>query len=129
MIINPSCGLCAKYNGLTSFVNNSEVTIVSNPVVMGTGFFTNNASGVVTLNDGAGFYRYLGGTHALKNLGLIKKISGTGGVDIDLDSITNMGAIECNSGAIKINSWSVNSFINRSNGTIKGTAAFEFPGN
>lgn len=129
MIINPTCGLCAKYNGLTSFVNNSDMTIVGNPVVMGTGFFTNNASGVVTLNDGAGFYRYLGGTHALKNYGLIKKTSGTAGVDIDLDSISNMGIIECNSGAIKINSWSVNSFVNRSNGTIKGNAAFEFPGN
>lgn len=128
MIINPVCGLCAKYNGLTSFVNNSEVTIVSNPVVMGTGFFTNNASGVVTLNDGAGFYRYLGGTHALNNYGLIKKTSGTGVSEIDLDSTTNMGTIECNSGTLKINSWGLNHFINRSNGTIKGNAAFEFPG-
>jgi len=129
MIISPVCGLCAKYNGLTTLLNNNEVTIMNNSLVMGTGLFTNNATGIVTLNDGAGFYRYLGGTHALTNFGLIQKISGTGSTDIDLDSMTNFGVIECNSGTLKINSWGPNHFINRSNGTIKGNAAYEFPGN
>lgn len=129
MIIDPTCGLCAKYNGSTSLVNNSDLTIVNNNLVMGTGFFTNNLAGVLTLNDGAGFYRYLGGSHALTNYGHIQKLTGTGPTDIDLDSITNMGTIECNSGTMRINSWSLNHFVNRSSGIIQGNSAFEFPGN
>jgi hypothetical protein len=129
MMISPICGLCAKYNGTCIFINNDEVSIMNNSLVMGTGFFTNNVTGIVTLHDGAGFYRYLGGTHALTNYGLIQKIGGSGSTDIDLDSIINNGIIECNSGTLKINSWGPNHFINRSIGTIKGNAAFEFPGN
>lgn len=129
MIINPICGLCAKYNGPTSLVNNNEITFTNNNVVMGSGFFTNNTGGILNLNDGAGFYRYLGGNHALINYGLIRKISGTGFTDIDLDSFKNMGVIECNSGTLRINSWGANHFINRNKGIIRGSAAFEFPGN
>ena len=38
MIINPTCGLCAKYNGATALINNNEITILNNKLVMGTGF-------------------------------------------------------------------------------------------
>ncbi len=128
MMVDPTGG-GARYNGLTTLINNNDITIKNNTIYMGNGFFTNNASGVVKIKDGGGFYRYLGGNHALKNYGLIQKNDGAGIAEIDLDSITNLGTIECNSGTIRINSWAPKHFKNTIGGIIKGNAAFEFPGN
>lgn len=129
MLIQPQCWNCATINWGTMLNNNGTIEIKNNSLGLA-GVVNNYSSGVININDDAGFFSAGASVpyHVLNNYGLISKASGAGNSFIDLDSITNMGTIECNSGTIKINSSGANHFINRSSGIIKGIAAFEFPG-